>query len=105
MKEQFKQEIMFQMATTLNFQQLQLLEKILKQNLRKVEITSNQRQEATNDSLLNLFISSKKVEGCPEKSLVYYRNTIEKLFEKLGKKITGISTNDLRFIPIGISGN
>lgn len=101
MKDVLKQEIMTQMANTLNFQQMQLLGKVLHQNLFKVEITiqgdQNENKKETNVSLLNHFISSKKVEGCSEKSLKYYRSTIETLFAKLNKEVTHISTNDLRF--------
>lgn len=101
MKELFKQEIMTQMVSTLNFQQMQLLEKVLHQNLRKFEITTqsnqNQLEKENNQSLLGLFISSKKVEGCSEKTLIYYHNTIESLFKKLNKEVTHVSTNDLRF--------
>lgn len=100
MKEVLKQEIMAQMASTLNFQQMQMLGKVLHQNLYKVEITikgdQNEFKKENNSSLLGQFISSKKVEGCSEKSLKYYRSTIETLFEKLNKEITHISTNDLR---------
>jgi len=98
MKELFKQEIMTKMANTLNFQQMQLLEKVLHQNLHKFEITiQNQPERENSQSLLGLFISSKKVEGCSEKTIVYYRNTIETLFKKLNKEVTDVSTNDLRF--------
>lgn len=101
MKDLFKQEIMAQMASTLNFQQMQLLGKVLNQNLYKVEIAMKGDQfeykREDNYSVLGQFISSKKVEGCSEKSLKYYRSTIETLFGTLNKEITHISTNDLRF--------
>ena len=100
MKEVFRQEIIAQMASTLNFQQMQLLRKVLNQSLYKVELTvkedPNKPKKETNTSLLELFISSKKVEGCSEKSLKYYRNTIEVLYKKFNKEVTHISTNDLR---------
>jgi integrase/recombinase XerD len=100
MKDLFRQEIMAQMASTLNFQQMQLLGKVLNQNLYKVEITikgdPNYPKQENNISLLGLFISSKKVEGCSEKSLTYYRNTIEALYKQLSKEVTHISTNELR---------
>jgi integrase/recombinase XerD len=101
MKDLFKQEIMSQMASMLNFQQMQLLGKVLRQNLHTVEVTAKgdgaEYRKENNISLLNLFISSKKVEGCSEKSLKYYRSTIEALNKKLNKEVTNISTNDLRF--------
>lgn len=100
MKEVLKQEIMAHMASALNFQQMELLSKVLHQNLYQVEITvkgdHNEHKKENSASLLGQFISSKKVEGCSETTLKYYRSTIEALFEKLNKEVTHISTNDLR---------
>ena len=88
------------MANALNFQQLQLLEKVLHQNFRDVEISYGTEKEQPmvekSNSILDLFISAKKVEGCSEKSLKYYQFTIEAMLNTLDKKITAISTNDLR---------
>jgi site-specific recombinase XerD len=101
MKELVKQEIMNAMNAVLNFQQIMMLEKIIHQSFHNVEITlqnkENQNFTDSNQSILSLFISSKKVEGCSEKSLKYYFSTIENLLLKLKKDITNISTNDLRF--------
>ena len=100
MKEILKQAIISEMASALNFQQMQLLEKVLQQNFREIEMSSQTMDDTTlggkNVSLLDLFISAKKVEGCSEKSLRYYRFTIEFMLNTIGKKVTEISTNDLR---------
>lgn len=101
MKELVKQEIMNAMNAVLNFQQMMMLEKVIHQSFHnvKIEMQNNDNQNSTdkNQSILSLFISSKKVEGCSEKSLKYYFSTIDNLFQKLKKKVTDISTNDLRF--------
>ena len=49
-----------------------------------------------NDELLDSFIAAKRVEGCSEKSLKYYRSTIEKLLFAVGKPVLHIDTDDLR---------
>lgn len=101
MKELVKQEIMNAMNTILNYQQMIMLEKVIHQSFHKLDIKSQDIDlhnfSQSNQGILNLFISSKKVEGCSEKSLKYYLSTIETLFQKLNKKVTEISTNDLRF--------
>jgi len=100
MKELVKQGIMKEMAGALNFQQMQLLENVLRQNFREIEMncttkesfsTANQKK-----SLLEVFIAAKKVEGCSEKSLKYYQFTIEMMLNMVNKNITEISTDDLR---------
>lgn len=101
MKDLLKQNILQNMSNVLNFQQLQLLEKVIHQNLQNVHIEKDSSEKTStqdnNEQLLHFFISSKKVEGCSEKSLKYYLSTIETLLKKLDKKIVEISTNDLRF--------
>jgi len=100
MKEIIKQGIINEMANALNFQQMQLLEKVLQKNFREIEMSCRTKENIPladkNVSLLELFISAKKVEGCSEKSLKYYQFTIQMMLDKLSKKITEISTNDLR---------
>jgi site-specific recombinase XerD len=100
MKEILKHGIINEMASALNFQQLQLLEKILHKNFREVEMRYKADEPVStddkNNSLLGLFISAKKVEGCSEKSLKYYEFTIDLMLDRLSKKVTEISTNDLR---------
>jgi len=101
MKDLLTQNIIQNMSNVLNFQQLQLLEKVIHQNLQNVYIEKDISKETNtkdnNEQLLHFFISSKKVEGCSEKSIKYYLSTIETLLKRLDKKIVEISTNDLRF--------
>ena len=100
MKELIKQGITSAMASILDFQQLQYLEKILHFNFLNIEVKNKSTEDIQNgtssETLLDLFISAKKVEGCSEKSLVYYQNTINALLTTLNKTVYNISTNDLR---------
>lgn len=100
MKEKLILEIKNAMTERINQQQMELLNIILLRsfdNLHITEIDSEIKCSKTNNrKLLSFFISSKKVEGCSEKSLKYYINTIEKMFQKINKSVIDISTNDLR---------
>ncbi|MDY3528923.1 site-specific tyrosine recombinase/integron integrase [Riemerella anatipestifer] len=86
------------MSNSLNFQQMELLEFVLEQNLKTLIIKN--LEEITLDKtpidLLHSFLSAKKIEGCSEKSLKYYFSTIEALLNNLNKNVCEISTNDLR---------
>ena len=42
------------------------------------------------------FITAKRIEGCSEKTLNYYRNTIETMTSGIGKTAQQITTDDLR---------
>ena len=54
-------------------------------------LSSNENQD-----LLDNFLSAKRVEGCSERTIIYYRTTIFKMLEEVGVKIEDITTDDLR---------
>lgn len=77
------------------------MRRVLNHNLSVFELQRNEKCVAEdfaeeNQRLTNAFLSAKRIEGCSEKSLTYYRKTIEAMSEKIGKAITHITTNDLR---------
>ena len=78
---------------------------ILDETLRKIlddfdvvecetEMTFKESKE--NSSLLINFLASKHIEGCSERTILYYRSTIEKMLETINKRIEYITTDDLR---------
>ena len=100
MKEEVKTRIVTAMAQNLTPEQLLFLNTVLNDNFKNLEIKPlddevSQRNNANNE-LLNAFISAKKIEGCSDKTLHYYRSSIEALLAKLNKKIDVIVTNDIR---------
>lgn len=63
------------------------------------ELVRNNVSEVIQDSnevLLEKYFSSKRAEGCSEKSLLYYRNTLIKAFDDISKSAQEIQTDDLR---------
>lgn len=87
-----------QMKPFLNQGQFLKLTKTLLSCFKDVQIVSNECifSEKSNADLLQLFLSAKQVEGCSKKTLVYYKSTIEKMFEKVDKRVENINTDDLR---------
>ena len=67
-------------------------------SLEDVDILDNNNElnEADNFKLLNLFLSAKQVEGCSDKTIIYYKSTIEKMLLKIKKQVYNINTDDLR---------
>lgn len=45
---------------------------------------------------VELFLSAKRIEGCSEKSLKYYKATIEAMFDELHKDVKHIVTDDIQ---------
>ena len=94
---QIKQE----MLEVLDNAQMERLNDVLKHCLFGVEVTliAPEPQECCqerNTELLDSFIAAKHVEGCSDKSLKYYRSTIDKLLQSIGKPVLHIDTDDLR---------
>ena len=98
MKQQIITNIMQQMLLYLDNAQMQQMQKVLENALFGCEITMQLEKENTNDNpkLINDFISAKHIEGCSEKTLKYYRKTIETMVDSIEKGIRHIQTEDLR---------
>ena len=101
MKEEFVNDVLRDMLAYLDNGQAEQLRRVLNHNLSGFELQRNENCISEdfaeeNQRLTNAFLSAKRIEGCSEKSLTYYRKTIEAMSEKIGKAITHITTNDLR---------
>ena len=90
-------EIQQKMLPYLNNEQLMLLRDVMTETLVGATITYNSDSisaEATD--AVEAFIMAKRIEGCSEKTLSYYRKTIEALIAGVGKAVQQITTDDLR---------
>lgn len=97
MKQKLINEVVQGMLGYINNAQLQKLQQTLEHALFDKEIVESYNvQEDTSEDLLENFLSAKRIEGCSEKSLVYYRNTIQAMRDKVEKPVREIETNDLR---------
>ena len=100
MKENIIQAIIAKMQCDLDYRQMAQLKAVLVSELHNVEIIEKEdcvkQQTQENEHLLHSFISAKKIEGCSDKTLTYYRNTIERLLVTLSVAICHITTTDIR---------
>lgn len=98
MKDKLITQITTVMAKHLSAQQLENLQKVLTAAFINVEIAEIKtvNKQKSNEKLLELFISAKRIEGCSEKSLKYYKIVIENMFTSLKTAIRDLTTSDLR---------
>ena len=101
MKNQIISEISRKMIPYLDNAQMEQLQEVLQHCLWDVQITAftegiAQQDKETNDDLLNMFLSAKRVEGCSEKTLRYYETSIRRLFAAVDCHVTHMQTDDLR---------
>lgn len=100
MKEKLIQEISNAMADVLDIEQQAQLNGVLLQIISKYTIVEDGEKThediATNDRLLEVFLSAKQVEGCTTPTIKYYSSTIKQLFKKMPKKVVNYTTEDIR---------
>ena len=98
MKDKLITQITTDMAKHLSDQQLENLQKVLTAAFVNVEVAEikSANEQKSNSKLLELFISAKRIEGCSEKSLKYYKIVIENMLTSLKTAIRDLTTGDLR---------
>ena len=97
MKQKIMEDIVQQMLPYLDNAQLHKLQEVLEHSLFEYEIAGRTIEtEDDSQELINSFVYAKRIEGCSEKTLKYYRTTIEAMTEAINKGVRHIQTDDLR---------
>lgn len=97
MKQDLIKDVVQGMLPYLNNAQCERLQDVLRHTLADYEIVENKQQEpCLEQNFVELFLSAKRIEGCSEKSLTYYKATIEAMLYELQKDIKHIVTDDIR---------
>ena len=73
-----------------------LTEICLNYQIEIIEQTKKQETQKNNTDILNKFISSKEIEGCSIRTLNYYRDNINKMFDAVNLSVNEITTEILR---------
>lgn len=87
------------MQGVLNNEQMSQLRKVLEYAFRNINVSSKNSDGQTCDDSMKLidnFLSAKRVEGCSDKSIYYYRSTLNNAICKIEKNVRHITTDDLR---------
>lgn len=100
MKDLLLNGIMNQLKCILDTEKTVLVSEIVMNELSKYEIykLANDYEviKRENSNLVSVFISAKRIEGCSEKTIGYYKSSIDKLLIAIPKDIHEITTNDIR---------
>lgn len=99
MKQKVINEVMQGMLGCLNNVQLERLQEVLEHALLHKQISETEEEVndvLSNEQLLESFLAAKRIEGCSEKSLAYYRTTIDAMTAKVEKNVREMKTDDLR---------
>jgi len=97
MKQNLINDVIQGMIPYLNNAQAEKLQMVLQHTLFNYEIVEGENKDLDSEqNLVELFLSAKRIEGCSEKSLKYYNATIQAMLDGIGKPIKHIQTDDIR---------
>lgn len=97
MKQNLIKDVVQRMLPYLNNAQNEKLQEVLQYTFANYDVTENKQQEKNSEqNFIELFLSAKRIEGCSEKSLKYYKATIEAMLDEIQKDIKHIVTDDIR---------
>lgn len=92
MNQEIINEVVCQMMPHLSNDQVALLRNVLERLILKTSADT----EKDDETLMESFLSAKRLEGCSDRTLNFYKNTIDKMYASVGKSIKAITTEDLR---------
>jgi len=97
MKQNLITDVVQAMLPYLNNAQTEKLQEALQHSLSNYKVVETEEKQALSEqNLVDLFLSAKRIEGCSEKSLKYYESTILALLDGVGKDVKHIGTEDIR---------
>jgi len=96
-KQDLIKDVVQGMLPYLNNAQCEKLQEVLKNTLISYDVTENKQYENNSkQNFVELFLSAKRIEGCSEKSLKYYKATIEAMLDEIKIDVKHIVTDDIR---------
>lgn len=97
MKQNLIKDIVQEMLPYLNNGQNAKLQEVLHNTFTRYEVVeSKQQDDNSKRNYLELFLVAKRIEGCSDKSLKYYKATIERMVNAISKSVNHIETDDIR---------
>lgn len=98
MKDTLITEVIQRMLSVLNNEQLRILQIVLQESLANRQVVENDHTECkvNQPEYLDLFIAAKRIEGCSDKTIEYYKSTITGALDTIGKTVPEITAEDLR---------
>ena len=85
--------ILNEMAEYLSISQMKKLQEVLLKNMKEQEENISER---SNYDYLKMFIAAKKIEGCSDRTVAYYKVTVEHLLKCIDTPIRKITTDEIR---------
>lgn len=85
--------ILNEMAEYLTVSQMKKLQEVILRTFSENEL---EKQQISNEEFLKMFLDAKRVEGCSERTIQYYKVTAEHMLSQTEKEIRKITTDEMR---------
>jgi len=82
-----------EMAEVLNVAQLKRLQEVM---LKHLSDDATEKSEISNDDYMELFLEAKHIEGCSDRTITYYKTTIEHFLSVVTDPIRKVTTEVIR---------
>lgn len=85
--------VLNEMSEYLSIAQMKKLQEVILKTFAENELP---KMDITNDQFLQMFLAAKRIEGCSERTLNYYKVTVEHLLSQIKPSVRKITTEEIR---------
>ena len=85
--------VLNEMSEYLTIAQMKKLQEVILKNFAENEV---EKTNISNDEFLQMFLAAKRVEGCSDRTIQYYKVTVNHLFSQIETEVRKISTEEIR---------
>lgn len=85
--------VLNEMAEYLSVSQMKKLQEVILRNFSEKEA---EKKEISNDDFLKMFLDAKRIEGCSDRTLNYYKITVEHFISQVKNRVRKITTEEIR---------
>lgn len=85
--------VLNEMAEYLSISQMKKLQEVIIRNFAENEA---EKKEISNTEFLKMFLDAKRIEGCSERTIHYYKTTVEHLISQIETGVRKITTEEIR---------
>lgn len=85
--------VLNEMAAYLSVTQMKKLQEVIVKTFAENEA---EKVNIPNEEYMNMFLAAKQIEGCSERTIKYYRVTVEHMIKQIPLEIRKITTDDIR---------
>lgn len=86
-------KVLNEMSGYLSIAQMKKLQEVIIKTFAENEA---EKISISNDEFLKMFLAAKRVEGCSERTIQYYRVTVNHMFTQIDSEVRKITTEDIR---------